>query len=115
MTVLRSPASLMDIAACAGNCSAFKWSALRVQFETADTWALRADDGSSIAVGGIQRDGGAWFIAAPVAARHLPAIVRAIRATVPPGIRVDIRTPEGARLARLAGFRPQADGIWRFG
>lgn len=116
MTVLCSPASLMDLATCAGNCSGFKWSALRVQLERSDTWALRTDDGASIAVGGILRNdggwGGGWFIAAPAAARHLPAIVRAVRATVPPGVRVEIRTPAGARLAKLAGFAPEPSGLW---
>ncbi|MBS7545682.1 hypothetical protein [Ancylobacter oerskovii] len=115
MSRLVSPASLIDLAICAGSCSAFKWAALRSQRDRGASWSLRSDEGEAFAAGGILPGGGAWFVATPAAARHLVAILRAIRSTLdgqPMPIRVEIRTPAGERIARLAGFVPEAGAVW---
>lgn len=116
MGSLHSPASIMDLATCAGTCSPFKWGAIRSQAERGRTWVLRDDAGEAIACGGIMSDGGAWFIAAPAASSRLVALVRAVRrilaGNVPAVVLVEVKTPAGARLARLVGFNPSSGTTW---
>lgn len=117
MASLHSPASIMDLATCAGTCSAFKWGAIRSQAERGRTWVLRDGTGEAIACGGIMSDGGAWFVAGHLAPHHVTAIlrniVRALDATnTPRVVTTMVVTPAGERIAAMAGFVRTIGNVW---
>lgn len=129
---LHRPASAADLAECMATTTLQVWALARVQVRLGPSWALRTADGQAVACGGYLAhptpgpDGGrlceGWFMAAPEARRHMLAVVRAIRLTpIPPAYCraiVFVSTPEGRRIAGLAGFRhigTRSDGmeVWQ--
>jgi hypothetical protein len=114
--VLRSPATQSDLAACAGTTTMQVWAMARVQVRLGPSWALRTQAGATVACGGYVAHPSpsgdlceGWFMASPEAARHMLAVVRAIRLTgVPDGYRrriVFVSTAAGRRIAEMCGFR----------
>jgi hypothetical protein len=125
------PATRSDLAACfgrSGHFNAVGWTMALAQFEAGPSWAAVAENGATLAVGGLVPLAGgdeaaAWFVATPAAAPAMRAIVRGVRLTFeasPYGaIRVEAWTRAGVRLARLIGFdEGERDGchvenVWR--
>lgn len=110
-----SPATRPDLAeamSAAGHRSATAFGLATAQLALGKSWAARAADGTARAVAGLIDAGGgaaeAWFVASPLSRSDLLAVVRFIRLTLSAEayreIRVVLTTPEGARLARLAGL-----------
>jgi hypothetical protein len=110
-----SPATRPDLAeamTAAGHRSAAAFGLATAQLALGKSWAARAGDGTALVVAGLVPAGDgsadAWFVAAPLTRSFLLAVVRFIRLTLAAEayrpIRVVITTPEGARLARLAGL-----------
>lgn len=110
---LHTPATQMDVAACAAAVTHQIWAMAKVQVRLGASFALRNAQGEAVACGGfIYRDEetcDAWFMAAPEARRHMLAVVRAIRLTgipAPYGRAIAfISTPEGRRIAEMCGYR----------
>ena len=105
------------------------YARLLVQVTVGDAWAVYAvsDPSSPLAVAGIfawpDRESEAWFMVdSPRASKSLPqcllALRRVLRAEAPNhdrGIlaRVEPGNRAGETIARLLGFSPSGDGIWR--
>jgi hypothetical protein len=110
-------ADLADVVSALGQNPAL-WAAAKVQLAMGKSWAARDERGKAVAIVGVvplNPDGDAecWFGATPDAARFLLAMIRAVRLTLAGAryrsIRVNVTTPEGARLARLCGLTGDAD------
>lgn len=110
---IHQPATQVDLAACLPGTTLQLWALAKVQLRLGPSWAARTADGEVLMCGGyIYRDDetcDAWFLAAPVAARHMLKIIRGIRLTGIPAqysrAITFVSTPEGRRIAAACGYR----------
>jgi hypothetical protein len=108
---IETPATILDVAELSGAISPLMWAVAREMWANGQTWAIRVDD-ELVGIAGIYplqpEIGECWFNVKPQAARHMLAIVRAIRLTIRESryreIVVACDTPAGVRIARSAGF-----------
>ena len=111
-----APANIVDLAACAGVCRKVVWNVMCHQLQLGESWAVRGSDGRAVAVlGYVPHDtdvkageAEAWLCLSADARHCVISIVRALRLTLDQvpysSIYAVIVTPEGQRIARLAGF-----------
>lgn len=122
-----APATRYDIASCMGRVQVEAWAIAKAQIEAGPAYALRDEDGNTIAVGGlwpVTADcAEVWFMTTPLARNHIQAIISAIRLTMrcSPYDFLDaaISARGGRRIARLCGFKRHGlrygVEIWRYG
>lgn len=124
---LHAPCSRVDLGEVFGEVSPFAWTVACQQLATGPSYVVRDGSARALACGGFIPLGDTWenwFHAAPAAAPHMRAVVRLARLTFadlphsdPRPVETIVRTPAGARLARLLGFRHAitVDGLelWR--
>ncbi|WAC26332.1 hypothetical protein [Ancylobacter sp. SL191] len=126
--ILTAPCSRVDLGEVYGDLSPFVWVVACRQIALGPSYAISGPDGRALFVGGFVPMAEAWecwFHAAPAAAPHMVALRRLARLTLldlpqsdPRPVETAVRTPAGARIARMLGFRQVlvTDGldIWRW-
>ena len=127
---LTSPATVMDLAACARSTTPQLWALAQVQVRLGRSFVLRTAEGDVVICGGFvtwapdPEIGHAWFMPSVLAARHMVSAVRACRQAMaavltgnPPAyvrLIVFVSTPEGRRIAAASGFHflaTRSDGM----
>jgi hypothetical protein len=108
---IKTPATIFDMAEHCGARTLLQWAVAKEMHANGETW-LVSIDGEPLGLFGVypagDGTGEAWFNVCPKARLHMLRLVRAIRLTL---IRLPYReivticiTPEGARVAKAAGF-----------
>ncbi|CAA0096200.1 Uncharacterised protein [Starkeya nomas] len=124
---LHGPCTRVDLAEVCGELDPRLWVAFCRQLELGPSYAACGDDARALFCGGFIPTGDAWecwFHAAPDAGRHMLELHRVARLTLadlpqsdPRPVETIVRTPAGARIARLFGLRRviAIDGLelWR--
>jgi len=125
---LAAPCTRVDLAEIYGEVDATLWTLACHQLRMGPSYAVRGGDGRALFVGGFIPTGDCWecwFHAAPAAAAHMLALRRLARLTLldlphcdPRPVETIVRTPAGARIARMLGFCRVTVGdgleLWRW-
>lgn len=112
--MISSPVTISELSICVGDrCHPVTWSALRSQISGGRSWAVRDEAGVIVGIAGLYPaiEGGldGWYWPGPAARSGMLQMIRAIRLTLSQlphdQIHIVTRTPQGGRIARLAGFK----------
>lgn len=125
MLAIAAPVTVFDMAdviASSGGCPRFVWDVTRYQLTRGQSYAIRNEQGQAVAIGGFWpsehlRETWLWF--SPAAAQRMREVVRLARLTLsqlpqhdPRPVIAVVRTPAGARIARILGLQPHGGGLW---